>query len=310
VGPEEEAPPRVSRPAVGVHSIHVLVLVVGLAVAAIALFACSDGDSDLRLKPRAFPASDTKQSAVVWAVGDGADGGSDAAKVVRLIARDKPDRLLYLGDVYDDGTKEDFATGYEPSFGRLAKRTAPTPGNHDWPNRADGYRPYWKEVGGRSMPAYYSFSTAGWQFISLNSEAPHGAGSAQLEWVRTKLKGGGTCRIAFWHRPRYSAGDHHGDQPDLQPFWNALRGKAVLVLNGHEHDMQRFAPRDGITQLVSGAGGHSLYAVDTSYSGLVFGDSLNFGALRMTLTRGSASYKFVSSRGRMLDRGTTRCRPG
>jgi hypothetical protein len=310
VGPEEEAPPRVSRPSVGVRSIAVLVVVVGVIVAAIVLIARGGEGSDFTLKRPAFPASDTKRNAVVWAVGDGADGGPDAAKVVRLILRDEPDRLLYLGDVYEEGTKQDFADNYAPTFGGLAKRTAPTPGNHDWPKRVEGYEPYWRDVGGRSMPPYYSFSTGGWQLISLNSESPHDAASAQLGWLRTKLKGTGTCRIAFWHRPRYSAGDHHGDQPDVQPFWDELLGRAALVLNGHEHDMQRLAPRDGITQLVSGAGGHDLYAMDKGYKGLAFGDDSSFGALRLSLTRGTASYSFVAADGRTLDRGTTRCKPG
>jgi acid phosphatase type 7 len=292
------------------RSVALVILVVGATAAAVALSACSSDGSDDMLRPGSFPASDTKPKSVVWAVGDGADGGPGAAKVVRLIVRDKPDRLLYLGDVYEDGTKREFAANYAPSFGQLAKRTAPTPGNHDWPNHLDGYGPYWKKAGGRSIPDYYSFSTGGWQLISLNSELLHDAGSPQLRWLQAKLKGPGTCRIAFWHRPRYSAGEKHGDQPDVQPFWNALRGHAVLVLNGHEHDMQRFKSRTGITELVSGAGGHGLYAVDKGYGGLTFGDDSHFGALRLELTRGSAKYKFVSSRGRPLDSGTTPCKDG
>ena len=246
----------------------------------------------------------------MWAVGDGPDGGPAAAKVGRLIASSRPDRVFYLGDVYEDGSRLDFVDHYAPAFGRFAKRTAPTPGNHDWPDRVDGYQPYWKQVSGRDVPAYYSFSTAGWQIISLNSEMPHDADSPQVRWLAGKLTGQGNCRIAFWHRPRYSAGDHHGDQPDVQPFWDRLKGHAALVLNGHDHDMQRFRPRNGITEIVSGAGGHDLYAVDRDREGLAFADDTHFGAFRMELSHGSAKYRFVSSADHTLDSGSMRCRPG
>jgi len=83
---------------------------------------------------------------------------------------------------------------------------------------------------------------------------------------------------------------------------------AVLVLNGHEHDMQRFEPKHGITELVSGAGGHGLYGLNQFYPGLAFGNDSSFGALRLELTRGLAKYRFVSTDGRTLDSGSTRCR--
>jgi hypothetical protein len=286
----------------------ILAIIVVAALVAF-VFGRSNGGSKEAVTLVSFPASDSKRKVVVWAVGDGPDGGPNAAAVARLIGRDHPDRLLYLGDVYETGTAAEFALDYEPTLGRLARQTAPTPGNHDWPNRAEGYRPYWSKVAPRGIRSYYSFTTGGWQVISLNSEMPHDAGSRQLDWLRSKTKGRGNCRLAFWHRPRFSAGTHHGDQLDVQPFWDALRHHAVLVLNGHEHDMQRFEPRQGITEIVSGAGGHGLYPLDAFYPRLAFGDATHYGALRMTLSPGVARYRFVSTGGQTLDRGTTRCRP-
>jgi hypothetical protein len=105
----------------------------------------------------------------------------------------------------------------------------------------------------------------------------------------------------------YSAGTH-GDQPDLQPFWNALIGRAVLVLNGHDHDMQRLHPHRGITQLVSGAGGRGHYGVDAGDRRLAFSDDETDGALRLVLRPGIARYAFVSVSGRVLDSGVVRCR--
>src|SRR5919109_2355302 len=83
----------------------------------------------------------------------------------------------------------------------------------------------------------------GWRdgkLLSLNSEIAHGRHSRQARWLRHKTSTGGNCRIAFWHRPRYSDGTFHGDQPDTAPLWNALKGRTRIVINGHEHDMQAF----------------------------------------------------------------------
>jgi Calcineurin-like phosphoesterase len=292
-------------------------LVAVLAIVALVLALSSDwlsGSDESKTKPapasKSFVDSDTRERAVVWAVGDGPDGSSDARRVAQMITRANPDRLLYLGDVYNEGTAEEFATNYDSIYGRLARRTAPTPGNHEWFNHADGYDPYWRRKHGRKVPPWYSFRTGGWQIISLNSETEHGAGSPQVSWLRTAVDGEGTCRLAFWHRPRYSAGDRHGDQPDVQAFWDALKGRAAIVVNGHEHDMQRFKPRDGITQFVSGAGGHDLYDVDEDRPDLAFGNNNRFGALRLELSRGRASYRFMTVQGETLDSGNVSCRPG
>ncbi|HEV7885905.1 MAG TPA: metallophosphoesterase [Solirubrobacteraceae bacterium] len=253
--------------------------------------------------------------AVVWAVGDGADGGAAAKAVARRVRAGPVDRFLYLGDVYGpqpiaflrgDGSASDYRTRYAPVYGALAPITAPTPGNHEWPRRGDGYEPYWRRVMGRTPPAYYTFSIGGWQILSLNSEAPHGRGSPQVRWLARQVARPGTCRLAFWHRPRFSAG-RHGDQPDVAPLWDAVRGRAALVVNGHDHDMQRLRPIGGTTELVSGAGGHGHYELHPDARRL-FGDDRTYGALRIDLRPGHARLRFVAAGGRVLDSSAVRCR--
>jgi 3',5'-cyclic AMP phosphodiesterase CpdA len=258
--------------------------------------------------PAASRVASSATRAVVWAVGDGADGSASARQLARRMAAHPLDRLLYLGDVYERGTPAEFRRDYASVYGRLARETAPTPGNHDWPLHSRGYDRYWGRVLGRRLGAYYSFRLAGWQVLSLNSEAPHGRRSAQLRWLRRELRGPGSCRLAFWHRPRYSAGLVHGDQPDVAPLWNALRGRARLVLSGHEHDMQRLRRRDGLTELVSGAGGHGHYPIDRGYRGLAFANDADYGALRLVLRPGRASFAFLAADGRTLDSGRASCR--
>jgi predicted phosphodiesterase len=256
----------------------------------------------------AFIRSIDGDRAVVWAVGDGANGSEDGRAVAKLIARGPVDAVIYLGDVYDEGTAEDFEENYDTTYGSLSRLTAPTSGNHDDNNEDEGYDPYWRRAHGERPPDWYTFEAGGWTILSLDSELDDDAASAQQRWLEDQLGSPGTCRIAFWHRPRFSAGTHHGDDEDMEPVWNALRGHAAIVLSGHEHDMQRFKPIDGITQFVSGAGGAELYSLDSD-DRLAFGDDDSYGALRLDLRRGVARHAFVAADGRTLDSGTIRCRP-
>jgi len=282
-----------------------VVLAVALIAAAVAVVAISRGGEPE--KPAAFvrPAGDAP--ATVWAIGDSADGRPAASRVADLIARGKPDRVLYMGDVYESGTAEEFAGRYEPAYGRFAEITAPTPGNHDWSNREEGYDAYWEEEKDTETPDFYDFRIAGWQLIALNSEDEHGPGSAQVKWLQGRLKGPGNCRLAFWHRPRFSAGSH-GDDPTQDTLWKPLPGKAAIVVNAHEHNLQRLKTWQGIAQYIVGAGGHSHYFVHEEDPRLAFSNDTEDGALRIDLRPGRATMSFVAVDGRVLDRSTVRCR--
>lgn len=282
-------------------------LVPAVAVALAAVVLSADGAGPPIRQPNGeYVPSVRKSSAVLWAVGD-ADGSRNAEEVADLIGGTRFDRLIYVGDVYERGTWREFQRNYDAIYGRFARRTAPTPGNHEWGNRAQGYERYWRGVRG-VPPAYYAFSAAGWRVLSLNSEAPHAKGSAQARWLARQVRGGGTCRLAFWHRPRFSDGEKHGDQPDVAPLWNGLRGKAALVVGGHDHNMQRFEPVDGLTQIVTGAGGRRHYELGgDSRAPLAFGDDDRYGAVRIALRPGRADLAFVAADGRVLDRHTVRC---
>jgi hypothetical protein len=146
-----------------------------------------------------------------------ADGGAVAKRLARRMARDRPDRFLYLGAVYDAGSSAEFRDHYDTVYGQLARATAPTPGNHDWPAHRNGYDPYWRARLHHRIAPWYAFRIAGWRVLSLNSEALHDRASAQLRWLlRTLTRSSGNCAIAFWHRPLQSAG-LHGDQTDVAP---------------------------------------------------------------------------------------------
>jgi hypothetical protein len=275
-----------------------------LALGGVALGAVA-GEDDRSAAPAARPG-------VIWAIGDGASPGPAARSVARLVLDERRrgvvDRFLYLGDVYEDGTAEEYAGNYAPVYAPLDPITSPTPGNHEWDRRAEGYAPYWNRARrGRPQPLYYRQRVAGWDVLSLNSETPDDP--QQLAWLRRQVAAPGTCRIAFWHTPRFSAGEEHGDDAAVAPLWDAVRGRAALVLNGHEHNLQRFRPIDGTTQYVVGAGGRDLSGLDPDPR-LAFGDDATHGALRIELAPGRARTAFRAADGRTLDRSETRCRPG
>jgi acid phosphatase type 7 len=256
------------------------------------------------------PAQEAGERAVVWAAGDAAGPDPRSGRVAALVRRGRPDRFLYLGDVYETGTLRDFQRWYQPRLGALARITEPTIGNHEWDNRFTGYYRYWAGRKGRRYPPWSKTRIAGWEILNLNSQAPHGSASPQVRWLESAVAGPGDCRIAFWHRPRYSSGAYAG-AADLNPFWNRLSGHARVVLSGHDHNLQRHRPQKGLTQYVVGAGGRGRYKLHGGRgSTLAWGrDDVN-GALRMVLEPGRALLEFRGPRGRLLDRSHATCTPG
>jgi hypothetical protein len=251
------------------------------------------------------PAKDPPGATIVWAVGDGGSSGDAASRVAGLIAHDDPDRVIYLGDVYDDGTRAEFQTNFAAIYGDLVERMWPTPGNHEWANRAEGYAPFWREVLGERLPYHYAREAGGWEVLSANSETPDDP--RQLAWLRRRTAAGGNCRIAFWHHPRLNAGRHGGEVEEVEPLWDAVAGRTAIVLSGHDHNLQRFEPVDGTAQYISGAGGRSRYAVDDEDPRLAFADDGTEGALRIALTPGRAELRFVAADGTILDTSTVTC---
>ena len=258
------------------------------------------------LHGNAAGAQETDTRAVVWAAGDLATPGGTADRVAALVRRGDPDLFLYLGDVYETGTAYEFRRWYHPRLGSLAGITKPTIGNHEWANRFAGYYPYWAARKGHRQRPWSKTQIAGWEIIDLNSQAAHGPASNQARWLEGAVSGPGDCRIAFWHRPRYSAGAY-GNAPDLDPLWNRLAGHARIVLSGHDHNLQRHRARRGITQYVVGAGGRPRYALHSGSPTMAWGTDDVDGALRMVLKPGRALLEFRSPSGRLLDRSRQTC---
>jgi hypothetical protein len=258
---------------------------------------------------------------IVAAGGDGASGETNAQNVSDLIASLNPNLLLYLGDVYERGSQTEFYNWYGQSttnFGRFRSITDPTVGNHEYLTKgASGYFDYWDHI-----PSYYSFNAGGWHFISLNSNAPSipvDPQSAQYQWLQQDLAANtAACTIVYYHHPLFNIGPE-GSTKAMADIWKLMAQYGVdIVLNGHDHDYQRWTPLDGngqpsptgITEFVAGTSGHGLQKPANTDSRVAYSNSTNpaaFGALVFQLNANSADFTYHSVNGSILDSGVIPC---
>lgn len=254
------------------------------------------------------------RSITVVAAGDIAATVAAAARTARLVKRIKPDTVLTLGDnAYSSGSREQYAEKYDPTWGAFKKITRPVPGNHDYETRdAAGYFGYFRaQIHGR---AYYAFNAGDWRLYALNCEIECGPGSAQVRWLRDDLAAhADRPSLAYVHEPRFTCSTHHSPFPELAAAWDLLdQAGGQLMLAGHNHAYERFAPMDGhgrpstdgMRQFVVGTGGAAFYRTKGSCPHRAVEHDTSSGVLELTLRRDSYSWRFLDVKGRSLDSGT------
>ncbi|HME13680.1 MAG TPA: metallophosphoesterase, partial [Candidatus Acidoferrum sp.] len=264
-------------------------------------------------------------SAVLIGAGDIADCSDlSGAEATAKLLEQNPGTVMAVGDLaYPDGNKENFAC-YDKTWGRVKSRTRPAAGNHEFHSTgATFYFQYFGPAAGDPKDGYYSYELGTWHIIVLNSECAEvagcNAGSRQEKWLRADLAAHPTaCTLAYWHKPLFSSGDKHGNDPEIQPLWQALyEANADVVVNGHDHDYERFAPQDpdakpdpkrGIREFVAGTGGknHRPFGAPKPNSEVRNADA--FGVLRLTLKPGGYDWQFIPEPGKAFtDSGSGVC---
>lgn len=237
--------------------------------------------------------------------------------------------VFTLGDnVYSSGTTEQFEKCFTPAWGdpkrRIMKSLHPTPGNHEYytPN-ADPYYKYFGPAAGVVGKGYYSYDVAKWHIVVVNSELfvnsifSDSARKEQLDWVTQDLKEHkALCTIAYWHHPRFSSG-WHGNDARFNALWQILYNDGVdLVLNGHDHDYERFAPVNpagildstkGIAEIVAGTGGEDLRGFNAIVPNSVFRIEGRVGVLLLTLGDKEWRSAWVEVGGRVWDQAGGKC---
>jgi hypothetical protein len=301
------------------QALRAVVDIILLAVALYAVFRGSPSraqqQAEYATRAAVAPYAPMAEDAItVAAVGDGAGANSNDTWVADMIAARQPDLFLYLGDVYEHGSAQDFAAYYGPTYGRLRNVTNPVPGNHEYHTAdAASYFSYWENI-----PSYYSYDSSGWHFVALNSALPAeqlAPGSAQYEWLKADLAASESpCTLVHYHHPRYSIGGN-GDNDQMAHVWALLAQAGVdVVLAGNDKGYQRWNPldangaqaADGVTAFVVGTGGHGLRDLPGS-DARVAAQRESYGALFLDLAPDGLAYRFLDTAGQALDAGTVTC---
>ncbi|MDP9018054.1 MAG: metallophosphoesterase [Candidatus Eremiobacteraeota bacterium] len=249
-----------------------------------------------------------------------------SVQTAALISALHPSAVLALGDLqYFGEDLQTFERGYGASWGAYRSITHPAVGNHEYEvPSASGYFDYWGKGVGERGKGWYSWDLGSWHFIVLNGNCGVrevggcSKSSEQYRWLASDLsRHGRGCRLAYWHQPRFSSGPHGNDSEMADVFSALYAGGVDVVLNGHDHNYERFVPLApseradprGIREFVVGTGGrnHSPFWFPPHKESATIQDTA-FGVLLMTLRRTSYSWRFVPEAGaKYTDNGAGTC---
>jgi hypothetical protein len=258
---------------------------------------------------------------VVVAAGDIATCSGGEKATSELVER-IPGIVAALGDnAYEDGTAAQYRDCYAPTWGHELARTRPAAGNHDYHTaNAEPYFRYFGDAAGPAGLGYYSYDAGDWHVVVLNSNChfvPCAQGSPQYAWLAADLtRHPAKCTLAYWHHPRWSSGEH-GPTPEMTDIWRLLYDDgADVVLSGHDHDYERFAPQDGdgnrddargVRQFVVGTGGGELRPVASQMKNSEFVRTGTYGVIRLELRADGYTWSFIATNGAVVDSGESAC---
>jgi len=283
-----------------------------------------------RIDPSPSPASPDGQTFVLVGAGDIAgckdlDGARATAKLIEKI----PGTVFAAGDLaYERGSAAEFQNCYGATWGEFKDRTKPTLGNHEYAEpTASAYFQYWGAQAGPVGRGYYSFDFGSWHIIALNTNCRAkdlggcDKGSPQEKWLRKDLaEHPDACVLAYGHHALFSSGvfRSHAIHPELKVLWQDLyAAHAALVLAGHEHSYERFAPQDpdgradaanGIREIVVGTGGRSHDPLGFAIANSEVRNTDTYGVIKLSLTPGHYKWEFIPEEGKtFVDSGSGEC---
>jgi hypothetical protein len=194
-------------------------------------------------------------------------------------------------------------------------------GNHDYAdgNGTAAFDYFGDHAGPRGL-GYYSYDLGEWHVIVLNDRGRSSIDGAQLSWLATDLAASTKrCTVAMWHVPLFLSSNTTGwtSNPNQKPTWDLLYGAGVeVVLNGQQHNYERFAPMKpdgtvdqaaGIRQFNVGTGGESVDEFTEIHANSEVHEAV-FGVLKLTLKRDGYDWQFIPVPGSTFsDTGSGTC---
>jgi hypothetical protein len=282
---------------------------------------------------------------------------NNAQATAALLANIPGTVLALGDNAYPNGTRTQYANCYDNYrlsdgsvfdttrtfwWGQYKARTMPVVGNHEYHSStvAQPYFDYFSALNGFKQPpapvpntpanpgltpgkGYYSYDRGSWHIVALNSNCNKVGGcektSAQGTWLRNNLANttNKQCTLAYFHHPLYSTGNNVTN-PNVKPLWQILYNKgAEVILNGHAHRYERYAPltpggkidsNNGIRQFVAGTGGAPGGSEVQQAPGVEVVKTGTSGVLKLDLSAGSYSWEFVPIAGQTFtDSGNGSC---
>jgi hypothetical protein len=308
------------------HGVTRIAMVVALAVTACGRSEPAGKPVVLHANPTADSVALAMQSDTVPTLvgaGDIADCGSDGAMRTAAMLDTIRGTIFIAGDVayVSKENPHPFVTCFDPAWGRHRARIRPSVGNHEY--SAEGPAAYFDYFGAQAGPrpgGYYSYDLGTWHVIALNTNIASDAGSPQQAWLQSDLDAHlGRCTIAYMHHPRFSSGSH-AERDKLIPIWRTFARYGVsVVIAGHDHVYERFAPLDtngtpdstgGIRQFVVGTGGAHRSPIDSVLPGSEVHSTDSFGLIRFSLLKDRYRWTFMPVRKHgFTDEGEASCHP-
>jgi len=266
----------------------------------------------------------TADGFVLLTAGDIASCGSTGDEATAALLDQHFGGVLTLGDnAYPDGTLAQFQSCYGPSWGRHKARTRPATGNHEYHDTdAAGYFAYFGAAAGDPTKGWYSYDVGGWHVVVLNSNCSEIGGctrtSPQGLWLEADLAANPRdCTLAVWHHPRFSSGDLHGSSTATRDLYDIVHSHGGdVILTGHDHNYERFAPQDAFgnadpgapREFVVGSGGASLRDMGDIEPNSVTSAGRVYGVLELTLHETSYDWEFLPAAGyTYTDSGSASC---
>ena len=269
---------------------------------------------------------------------NGGNGTADACRQKAVsdlvLTQSGVSAVAALGDIqYACGGYQAFLAAYDPTWGRFKSVTRPAVGNHEYlasvsgpatdcdpTGTAAGYFRYFGAAAGQPGQGWYSYDLGTWHVVVLNTNCSDaggcGPGSPQEVWLRNDLAAHPTaCTLAYWHIPLWSSGGRAAN--NSRTFVKDLvEAGAEVVLTGHDHVYERFAPMDstgaasatGVRQFVVGTGGANHTSLATIAANSEVRDVSTYGVLRLVLRPGGYDWQFLPEAGRTFtDSGSQAC---